>query len=82
MDTKEHCTFCKGKELTIAYVTDKSFPIGNKCMDKLIVNIVAWDDTISLTELRKLIRKRQKKVAVDSNTEQTRVRDTEGVSTT
>ena len=59
---KTHCIFCHGKELAIALLTGRGYPIGEKCSNKVIANGGLWEDTTSITELRKLIRHRYKKL--------------------
>jgi hypothetical protein len=58
----EQCAFCDGKEVAIAKVTDRNYPIGDNCWNKAIDKGVTWDTKASLSELRMLIRKRTKRV--------------------
>jgi len=56
------CAFCDGKEASIALLTDRAYPIGLKCWDRVVDRGICWVGQVGISELRILIRKRNKRV--------------------
>lgn len=54
------CAFCDGKELAIMGI-GQSYPIGQSCYEKSIKNGAEWDETMSLAQIKKAIKKRRSK---------------------